>query len=241
VARLRLVDCKHTNAPVTPITHLFDSIIKWIAGSTGAAVSFGLNVISLIFAVWGFWMYFAQKREYRLLFGMLQQFEVEKKLEAQKTQVEQEHQAAKERLKQASEDIKEAERELHDLIPLAAKRAYYEHTIPEVQKQVNDLEIQLQAMYKALAQCGGNSSLKSPELSKVLSEEVRRHVRIARDMERSRTLLSVYTAAVAATSILLPYPASFFAIPIGVLVGREAWRLYQLSKTYYGREKPKSA
>lgn len=39
---------------------------------------------------------------------------------------------------------------------------------------------------------------RSEEISNILSEEVRTHVSIGREMDKSRTLLSIYTGTVAA-------------------------------------------
>ena len=80
---------------------------------------------------------------------------------------------------------------------MEAKRAYYENTIPVVQKQIFDLAKQLEAMTEALQACGCQVKGRSLEMDTILSEEIRRHLSIRRDMERAQMLLVIFMGGAA--------------------------------------------
>lgn len=227
------------------ITQLWTDLLQWATGSTAAGVSFAINVIALGLTVWSFWMYFGQKREYRLLFGMLQEFDVEQKLKAAKSRAEQDHERAKEELQKAKQSIQVAEAELKEKLPLAARRAYYENTIPVLQQQIYDLSEQLRTMQAGLGEVASVGDLKSPEITQILTDEIQQFLLIRQQIERGQTLLSVYSAGAAAVSILFPYPLSLLAIPLGAAIAFEGAKLYRLSKRYYlwrhGTAAPKHA
>lgn len=215
------------------ITEVIKVLWDWASSSTAAGVSFGLTIVMLFLAIFGFIMYFRQKREYCLLFEMLKEYELHEKIRKDKSKTAQEYKKLEQEKRETQKQIEEAYRDLKERLPMEAKRAYYENTIPVVQKQIFDLAKQLEGMTEALQACGGQVKERSLEIDTILSEEIRRHLSIRRDMERAQMLLVIFMGGAAAMGLLLPYPLSTLAIPLGVVVARQCLLLYKLWKTYY--------
>jgi hypothetical protein len=220
------------NGPSTDPSYL-DGLLAWVSSSSAAATSFVLNVISLILAIVGFVLYFGQKREYKLLFGILQEYGLKEKVSADAKSAKAQHALAQEELTKAKAEIRSAQQELAERIPKEARRVYFENTIPVVHKQIFDLSQQLRQLTDEYEALGGNTSGLAPQIEEVLSEEVRKHVSVRRDMERSEAFLAILTGTTASIGIIAPFPFNWIALPFAVLALIEAFRLFRLWRLYY--------
>ncbi|MEP1445573.1 MAG: hypothetical protein ABJK37_05595 [Paraglaciecola sp.] len=215
------------------VTPWFETFITWISGSTGAGVSFALNIVMLILTIAGFLMYFQQKREYRLLSGILTEYGLKEKIETDASAVKKKKDELDSKVKSVKDQLEAAEKDLKERLPLEARKAYFENTIPVVQQQVFELSKQLENMESELSNLGGSLKNASPEIDDILSEEVKNNVSIKRDMEKARTTLAVLTGAAAAIGAIMPYPLSVLAGILAPFIIKECWSIYKLSKTYY--------
>ncbi len=207
-----------------------ENIITWVSGSQATAISYGLNIMMFFLTIAGFILYFNQKKQYRLLFAMMEQFELADKIKKDTSKVKKELDATTSR-------IDEAKKELNERLPQEAKRAYYENAIPAVEKQIYDLSIQLKSMTGELENVGGGTEGNSPEIDKILSEEVRNHVSVRRDLERTQGLLAICTGTTAAIGFILPFPLSLLAMPTAVIAIIQCFIMFRLWKRYYGERK----
>jgi len=193
-----------------------------------------MNIMAFPISVFGFYLYFQQKREYKLLFDMVSQYGLKQQLEQDTKKIEELHgKLALEKTK-TEEQIREAQKDLTERLPLEAKRAYYENAIPDVQKQIFDLSQQMNRMKGELAAIE-DSEIASPQIDSILSTEIKKSLSIRRDMEKAQLLLSIFTGSVAATSVLLPYPFSLLAVPLAGAALRQCYVLYRLWGTFYGK------
>lgn len=211
-------------------------LLAWVASSNAAGISFLINVISLILAIAGFLLYFQQKKESRLLSGILEEFNVKQRISKATDSAKSEKSKLDEQIANSRDQIKEAKRDLTERLPAEARRAYYENAIPVIQKQIYDLEKQLESMDEEIKKYEGTPSTASPHINEILGEEIRKHLSTQRDMDRSQSLLAILTAIAAAAGALLPHPLSVFtAIILGFLILKEAYQYWRLHRIYYSR------
>ncbi len=210
------------------IIEFFEAIWEWSSSSTAAKISFTLNIVMLLFTIFSFFMYFQQKREYRLLFDILKDYNLLRTVKKDKNEVFMEYQK-----------IKEMYRDLKERLPIEARRVYYENTIPILQKQIFDLKEQLDGMTEELKACGGEVKEGMVELDAILSKEIQKYMLIRRNMEREQMKLTIYMAAIASIGILFPFPFNLLAIPLGVGVLQQCLSLFRLWKIYYQRQPPR--
>lgn len=220
-----------------PEPSAFQRALVWVTSSAAAAALFLINVVSLLLAAAGFYLYFKQKREYQLIFAMFQEYNLKEKIAADAKDAEQAKTRAEQQLKATRHAIESAQADLVERIPNEARKAYYENTIPVLQKQIFDLSRQLEQMGEAYSSLGGSSATISPEIERVLTEEVRRHVSLRRDMERSEGFLAILTGTTASIGTVAKYPFDLLALPFAILALREAYRFLKLWRRYY-RTKP---
>ena len=210
-----------------------ERLVHWAASSGAAATSLLINVVSLLLAIGGFYLYFDQKREYRLLFAMFEEYGLKQRITEQAKGAEEAKARAEQELNAARNAINAAQADLRERIPVEARKAYYENTIPALQKQIFDLVEQLNRMQASYSELGGQSVTIAPQIERVLTQEVRRHVSIRRDMERSEAFLAIYTGTTASIGTILRYPLDLLAVPFAILALREAVRFFWLSRLYY--------
>lgn len=213
------------------------ALLSWITSSAAAGTSFIINVISFLLAMWGFQLYRGQKREYRLLFAMFQEYGLKERISAEIKDASERKERVENELNATRGAIEEAQRDLRERIPAEARKAYYEHTIPVLQKQIFDLSEQLRQMTEAYEAAGGATVTISRPIEDVLNKEVRRHVSLRRDMERTEALLAIFTGTTASIGTILKYPYDLLAVPFAILALRAAYRFFTLSRRYYRTEK----
>lgn len=212
---------------------VLDAWFQWVSGSTASSISFALNIVMFVLAIGGFYLYIVQKREYRILFAMVEEFGVKEKLERAKTQVAEEHEKMQETLESTQKDVQTAQKELAERLPIEARRAYYENAIPAVAQQISDLKYQLDRMQGELIALGDGQEIQSPYLRGILSEEMEKHMAIRREMEKAQLLLSIFTGSAAAAGLLVPYPFNLISIPLAIGIVRQCLILLRLWRTYY--------
>lgn len=230
---------RNTTAPnnlVQQQGNLIRSLLAWVTSSDAAGISFLLNVVSVIFAVVGFILYFQQKREYRLLSGILEEYGLQQRIKKATNTAKSEQSKLDQEITRRRGEIEEAKRDLNERLPTEARKAYYENAIPVLQKQIFDLEKQLESMTEELKVYEGTPSTNSPYINEILGEEIRKHLSIQRDMERVQALLAILTAITAATGSILPYPLNLFVTAfLGILILMQVYRYWRLYRIYYNR------
>jgi hypothetical protein len=216
---------------------MLQHLSQWIASSSAAGISFGLNVVGVFLAIAGFLLYFQQKKEYRLLFGILQEFGLKEQVHDATTRVQAKHNAAKSELESVKGEIQNAQKDLKERLPAEAKRVYLESTIPIVEQQIFDLATRLGIMRKDLSTVVGAQNAASPEVERILREEVRNYVEIRREMDNGQSNLTVLTGLAAATGSMPLFFGSFVVGPplvlLGFLILLQSLRIYVLHQRYY--------
>ncbi len=218
------------------IADLLNNLLDWVTSSDAAGISFLINVISFLLAVAGFLLYFQQKREYRLLSGILEEYGLQKRIRKATKSAKSEQLKLDQEINRRRNEIEEAKRDLSERLPAEARKAYYENSIPVIQKQIYDLEKQLESMFEELKACEETPSTVSPHINEILGEEIRKNLSLQRDMEQVRVLLTIFTALTAAVGVLLPYPLNIgIAFILGVVIVRQAYRYWRLYRVCYSR------
>ena len=213
--------------------NLFSDFISWVSSSNAAAISFGLNIVMFILTIAGILMYFQQKRQYALLFAMMEEFGIQEKLQEKGTVVREKDKELEERVNKRKRELEEAEKELKERIPQEAKRAYYENTIPVIQKQIFDLSQQLNQMTLDLRSLGETAPTNSQHIASILSEEVIKYVSLKSELEQAQSLLAAFSGGTAAVGIILPYPINLLAVPLAIGALSQSLKVYSLWRKQY--------
>lgn len=208
------------------------NFLKWITSSTASALSFLLNIIMFLLAIFGFISYYRQKREYALLQAVMQQYKITKKLKAQKKKAQQEVNYLQDVKDETVAELTEAKQDLKISLPLEARRVYYENSIPIIEEQIFELEKQLRNMTNDLVIINRHKGEISPVITKILSKEVKKRLTLKTNIENARTSLAVFAAIAAGVAIMVPFPFNILATPLGFVVLNQAIILYKLNKQY---------
>lgn len=210
---------------------------QWIGSSAAAAVSFWANIVSLVLAVAGFALYFSQKRQYRLLFAILEEYGIRQKEAETAKVVKEEKTQAEAALAATKQQIEAARKELAERLPAEARKAYLESTIPAVEQQIFDLGQRLAVLRSDLLHLTASSAPVSNEIKSILSSELRKHVGLRHRLESAQSRLTVLTALAAAFGSLPYFIDGLFWLPVfaavGVLIFIQALRLYRLHGLYF--------
>lgn len=207
------------------------TFIQWVTASTGAGISFGLNILMLVLTVVSFVLYLRQKAQYRLFFAMIQEYDVKGRLEKDTAKAKQERE-------RTVSELQAAQRDLRERLPVEAKRAYFENMIPVVQYQIFELHKQLQRMTAELDGLGGRVELSAQPIQQILSEQVRKHVAVRRSLDSSLALLAALTGGTAAVGFVVPRPFNLAATPLAILALLVCTRTLRLWRMYYRGPKP---
>lgn len=215
----------------------FEQISQWVSSSSAAAFSFWVNIVSLALAVAGFALYFSQKRQYRLLFAILEEYGIRQKEAETAKVVKEEKSKAEEALAATKQEIESARKELAERLPQEAKRAYLESTIPVVEQQIFDLGQRLGALRVDLSRLTSEAAPASAEIQAILANELRKHVGLRYRLDDAQSGLTVLTALAAAFGSLpffydVDIWTPVFAV-VGALIFMQALKLYKLHRLYF--------
>jgi hypothetical protein len=208
--------------------NVIDDVNKWIKESPTNAFSFILNIVMFFLTLFGLYLYYSQKREYRLLQGIIVQFGLEEKIKSNVDKVASEYKELHENKNQIKNQIAEAEKDLKLRLPLEAKKAYYLNSIPVIQKQIFDLNDQLQRMHSELLKIGNDDIPTSDIIKDILSDEIRKHLLLKKELENNQIILAILTGSAAAVGIIFPYPFNLIASPIAFLVIFYSYKIFKI-------------
>jgi len=209
---------------------LDESFFEWVSSSNATAFSFILNLTMFFLTLFGFYLYHSQKKEYKLLTAIMEDFGLKQKVQTEKSKAQVEYKQLAEEKINVKNQIKEAEKDLKERLPNEAKKAYYSNTIPVVERQIFDLSNQLTGMKTDLENLEGTSKPTSPVIKEILANEIKKRLTIKSEIENTQLILAILTGSVASIGIILPFPINLLAVPLAVAVLRQCLKLYKLWK-----------